>query len=644
MASLSGTTIDKYELQEEVGHGGMAVVYRGRDRVLDREVAVKVLHPHLADREESRLRLQREAIAVAKLRHENILEIYDYSGPEADESYIVTEFIHGPTLREWLEKEHEPRPAVAAMIVHRLCLALWQAHKVAIVHRDIKPENVMIRMEDGSIKLMDFGIAQIIDNKKLTLTGQLIGSPAYMAPELISGRPLDTRTDLFSLGILLYQLATGELPFNGRNPHEVLTRIADGEYPPASQVCSLVDRDLEAIIDRALALNPDERFQSVETFAKELEEYLGEMGLEPASSELCEYFRDPDEYVTELDARVCAALLEQADKAGAAGSTARAIRLLGRVVEIDPDHSGARTMLGRFKARERRSRQLLLGGASLALAGLVGAGYMLMPPDTGARGREVASKDGASLTARGDGDAQDGNADAGPGDDDEADPTGGPSPASGGVIAGGGGDVAVPGTDSGPTGETGEPGETGETGETKVAVGRPPIRLRPPRPRPDKEDAPVPCKITVDGVPEAWERDVMVTVDGRRVDLEGHVAQAMVPPEGVDVRVDHKRLSGRKRVVPDNCETGATVLTRPKKGDVEFLEIPSDTVVHCDHGCGEGKNGENYVAKAFPSLDIADTGGQVITVTFRHLEYEDQEESFRVRPGPNRFRVKLKHR
>src|SRR5690606_789025 len=154
-------------------------------------------------------------IAVAKLRHDNILEIFDYSGPQAAESYIVTEFIHGPTLKEWIDESLEPRPAVAAMIVHRLCLALGHAHKSAIVHRDIKPENVMIRKQDGVIKLMDFGIAQIIDNQKLTLTGQLIGSPAYMAPELISGKPLDVRTDLFSLGILLYQLATGELPFSG---------------------------------------------------------------------------------------------------------------------------------------------------------------------------------------------------------------------------------------------------------------------------------------------------------------------------------------------------------------------------------------------------------------------------------------------
>ena len=177
--NLAGTQIGKYDMIEEVGHGGMAVVYRGLDRVLKREVAVKVLHPHLADRAESRARLEREAIAVAKLRHENILEIFDYSGTEADASYIVTEFIHGVTLKQWVDERLEPRPAVAALIVHRLCQALQHAHRSGIVHRDIKPENVMIR-EDGVLKLMDFGIAQLIlDDQKLTLTGQLIGSPAY---------------------------------------------------------------------------------------------------------------------------------------------------------------------------------------------------------------------------------------------------------------------------------------------------------------------------------------------------------------------------------------------------------------------------------------------------------------------------------
>ncbi len=381
MPSLAGTRIDKYEVLEEVGHGGMAVVYRGQDSVLEREVAVKVLHPHLADREESRQRLRREALAVAKLRHENILEIFDYSGADAQESYIVTEFIHGPTLREWIDETLDPRPAIAALIVHRLCLALAHAHKGGIVHRDIKPENVMIRSEDGCVKLMDFGIAQILDNQKLTLTGQLIGSPAYMAPELISGRPLDQRTDLFSLGILLYQLATGELPFAGRNPHEVLNRIADGDYPAPSTICPLVDRDLEAIIAKALATSPDDRFQTVEAFGKALEQYLEEMGVAPASGELADYFRNPKSYVVELDERVSNALMKRAVAVARQGQSSRAIALLGRVLELDAGHKEARALLDRLRRQERRIRQLLVGAGSLALVGLVAAGVLLVPPD-----------------------------------------------------------------------------------------------------------------------------------------------------------------------------------------------------------------------------------------------------------------------
>ncbi|MBC8070399.1 MAG: protein kinase, partial [Deltaproteobacteria bacterium] len=365
MATLAGTQLDKYDMLEEVGHGGMAVVYRGRDRVLDREVAIKVLHPHLSDRVESRERLHREALAVAKLRHENILEIFDYSGPGVAESYIVTEFIHGPTLRQWLDDGYVPRPAIAALVVHRLALALAQAHKAGIVHRDIKPENVMIRREDGCVKLMDFGIAQILDSQKLTMTGQLIGSPAYMAPELINGRPLDARTDLFSLGILLYQLATGELPFFGRNPHEVLNRIADGNYPAPSTVCPLCDGELEAIIDKALASNPDDRYQSTDALAKRLEEYLQEITVEPVAGELREYFRGPSDYLAQLDARVSTALMGHAERAAREGLHARAIRLLDRVLELDRDNKQARAMLSRLRVRARRMRHVLVGGAGL---------------------------------------------------------------------------------------------------------------------------------------------------------------------------------------------------------------------------------------------------------------------------------------
>src|SRR5450432_3378863 len=188
---------ERYRLLREVGQGGMAVVYQAVDETLKREVAIKILHQHLASEPESKARLEREAQSVAKLHHENILEIFDYSGPDSASSYIVTEF---------LGKHPISSPEIAALIAWEVGGALAHAHAAGIIHRDVKPENVMIR-KDGLVKLMDFGIAQILDYQRMTVTGQLLGSPAYMAPEIIEGKPLDFRTDVFSVGIMLYLLA-----------------------------------------------------------------------------------------------------------------------------------------------------------------------------------------------------------------------------------------------------------------------------------------------------------------------------------------------------------------------------------------------------------------------------------------------------
>jgi serine/threonine-protein kinase len=224
-----GEVLDKYELLERVGQGGMAVVYRGLDRSLKRVVAIKILHKHLSDYQEARDRFEREAQAVAKLRHENILEIFDYSGADdakaAGSSYIVTEFIDGTTLKQAVTDRPLQFPEIGAMIILQVCRALAHAHAAGILHRDVKPENVMIR-SDGVVKLMDFGISHMLDLERLTVTGQLLGSPAYMAPEHVEGRQLDFRTDVFAAGIVLYQLTVGRLPFEGKNPHEVPGRAS----------------------------------------------------------------------------------------------------------------------------------------------------------------------------------------------------------------------------------------------------------------------------------------------------------------------------------------------------------------------------------------------------------------------------------
>src|SRR5438270_5733375 len=315
---MIGRQLSRYRLLQEVGQGGMAVVYKATDTTLNREVAVKVLHPHLAGQSESRARLQREAHAVAKLRHENILEIFDYSGPDSAESYIVTEFIHGRTLKNFLVAEPQLFPEVAEMIASEVARALEHAHQFGVIHRDVKPENVMIR-DDGLIKLTDFGIAQIVDKERMTVTGQLLGSPAYMAPEHVEGRPLDFRTDVFAVGILTYQLASGQLPFRGKNPHEVLKRIADCKFAPAESVNRLVGKRLNRVIDKALAREPGDRFADVADLRRELVEDLADAGVDDPREELRRFFADPRGWTRTFQPRLVEALIATGKARAAAG-------------------------------------------------------------------------------------------------------------------------------------------------------------------------------------------------------------------------------------------------------------------------------------------------------------------------------------
>src|SRR5258708_1759001 len=343
---------DRYKLLQEVGQGGMAIVYRASDSTLKREVAIKILHQHLASEPESKARLEREAQAVAKLGQENILEIFDYSGIDSSSSYIVTEFIDGPTLKQWLGDHRIAFAEVAALIAAEVGGALMHAHGVGIIHRDIKPENVMIR-KDGLLKLMDFGIAQVVDLQRMTVTGQLLGSPAYMAPELIEGKPLDFRTDVFSVGIMLYQLATGSLPFSGKNPHEVLRRIGEGRFADPRTLNRGIGDALARIIARALARHPDDRHATVALLTADLPEDPAAAGLTDLRSELRGYFADPAGYERALPERMAPALVATANPQLAAGRSARAIELWNRVLAFNPQHAGVLAALGRLEGRTR---------------------------------------------------------------------------------------------------------------------------------------------------------------------------------------------------------------------------------------------------------------------------------------------------
>jgi serine/threonine-protein kinase len=361
---------ERYRLLREVGQGGMAVVYRAVDETLKREVAIKILHQHLASEPESKARLEREAQSVAKLHHENILEIFDYSGPDSPSSYIVTEFIDGETLKDFLAAHPIGYPEVAALVAVEIGGALAHAHAAGIIHRDVKPENVMIR-KDGVLKLMDFGIAQVVDLQRMTVTGQLLGSPAYMAPELIEGKPLDFRTDVFAVGIMLYQLATGTLPFAGKNPHEVLRRIVEGKFPDPRTLNRRVSDGMARVLGRALARRPDDRYTTLDRLTADLREHLAEAGLTDIKRELATYFADPAAYEAALGPRLAAALSATAEAALKAGRKGKAIEAWNRVLAFDPENAGVLAALRRLEGRARVRKVLLAAGGAVALVAAV---------------------------------------------------------------------------------------------------------------------------------------------------------------------------------------------------------------------------------------------------------------------------------
>jgi eukaryotic-like serine/threonine-protein kinase len=374
-----GEVLDKYELLERVGQGGMAIVYRGLDRALKRVVAIKILHKHLADYQEARDRFEREAQAVAKLRHENILEIFDYSGADAAKaagsSYIVTEFIDGRTLKQATVDRPIQFPEIGAMIMLQVGHALAHAHAHGILHRDVKPENIMVRA-DGVVKLMDFGISHMVDLERLTVTGQLLGSPAYMAPEHVEGRPLDFRTDVFAAGIVLYQLTVGKLPFEGKNPHEVLKRIAECKFLDPRQANPQIGNRLGRIILRAMAAAPADRFANVGEMVLALVEYLEESGLpaDKVTGELARYFAAPVPYEQALETRLVEHLTTRGSRLLATADQAAALDVFDRVLTIDPDNARVLGILDRVNRRRRLRR---LAGATAAFAVTAGCAYAI---------------------------------------------------------------------------------------------------------------------------------------------------------------------------------------------------------------------------------------------------------------------------
>lgn len=280
---LIGKALSKFELRERIGRGGMAEVYRAYHASLDRFVAIKILHPFLSEDPEFKERFEREARSVAQLRHPNIVQVYDFDfDPERELYYMVMEYVDGPTIRAKLaelsfDEQHFSVPA-SIQIIRPVAEALGYAHSRGMVHRDIKPANIMLD-RDGRVVLTDFGIARIVSGPAMTTSGSMVGTPAYMSPEQGLGQPGDHRADIYSLGVVFYQLVTGVLPFQAETPIAVVLKHVNEPLPNPRTINPDIPLELEQIIMHALAKSPDDRYQDIEDMVADLDELAHREGI-----------------------------------------------------------------------------------------------------------------------------------------------------------------------------------------------------------------------------------------------------------------------------------------------------------------------------------------------------------------------------
>jgi tRNA A-37 threonylcarbamoyl transferase component Bud32 len=372
-------TLGPYRLVSVLGRGGMATVYRARDERLGRDVAVKLLLPHLRRDASALRRFVQEARAVAKLRHEGIVAIFDVASEDAPEPYIVVELVRGGSLREVLRAAPPMPPEIAADLALDVLEALDHAHAAGIVHRDIKPENVLIDEGERSgggarAKLADFGIAKMAGQQTVTNTGELVGSPAYMAPEQLEGAASDARSDVFAVGVMLYECMAGRRPFEGDGAAQVIRRIVAGQFAPADERVPSVGSRWSAIAAKALAHDREARYPSARAFADALREERARLAI-PSSFGFAGWLRAPEATATSLAEALAPALLASARSAQRAGDPLALAADVNRLLALYPAHPEGLALLMDRSRRERRTEVMRRAAGALGAAVAIAAAW-----------------------------------------------------------------------------------------------------------------------------------------------------------------------------------------------------------------------------------------------------------------------------
>jgi serine/threonine protein kinase len=267
---MIGTVVGNYKITQKIGEGGMGAVFKGIDLMLERQVAIKMLRPELASQPDVVERFRSEAVTLAKLNHPNIATLYSFLR-QGNDFFMVMEYVEGATLDSLIRRNGAMPVERAVTLFCQALEGIGRAHKLGIIHRDIKPANMMLTTEDGSIKVMDFGIARVLGTARMTRQGNIVGTIEYMSPEAIQGQDVDARTDIYSLGILLYELLTGRLPFTSDTEFGMMMAQIQQAPPPPTTIAPHVPIGIERAIMRALAKRPEARFQTAGEFREALQ-------------------------------------------------------------------------------------------------------------------------------------------------------------------------------------------------------------------------------------------------------------------------------------------------------------------------------------------------------------------------------------
>jgi tRNA A-37 threonylcarbamoyl transferase component Bud32 len=272
---------NRYSIVHTLGRGGMAKVYLAHDEVLDRDVALKALREQFADDEEFVDRFKREAKSAAALSHPNIVQVYDRGQTEDGASYIAMEYVPGGTLKEHITSDGPLDPGVAASLALQIAEALGAAHERGVVHRDIKPQNVLLSAT-GAVKVADFGIARAASTATISQTSVILGTASYMSPEQALGEPATPKSDLYSLGVVLYEMLTGELPYTAESPVAISMKHVNQPLRPPNEVNPRIPQGMNAVVVRLLAKNPEDRYTNAAELAEDL--WRARDGLRPIAA------------------------------------------------------------------------------------------------------------------------------------------------------------------------------------------------------------------------------------------------------------------------------------------------------------------------------------------------------------------------